>query len=82
MVAEIPGAGKDEIVTGGPSDSWHGGTGATDDAAGCAVMIEVVRILKALGLNMDRPCACALERRRTGFARLKAYVKDTSPTPR
>ena len=49
VVGEIPGTTKkDEIVMlGGHLDSWHGGTGATDNAAGCSVAIEAVRILKA-----------------------------------
>jgi hypothetical protein len=56
VVAEIPGRGKrDQIVMiGAHLDSWHGGTGATDNAAGCAVMIEAMRILKQLNLPMDR----------------------------
>ncbi len=51
-VAEIPGTDpklKDEVVMlGGHLDSWHTGTGATDNGAGCAVMMEAVRILQAL----------------------------------
>ncbi len=56
IVAEIPGnSKKDEIVmVGAHFDSWHGGTGATDNAAGSAVMMEVVRVLKALNLPLDR----------------------------
>ena len=56
VIAEIPGGSKkDEIVmVGAHYDSWHSGTGATDNGAGSAVMIEVVRILKALDLKMDR----------------------------
>jgi hypothetical protein len=56
IVGEIPGgAKKDEIVmVGAHFDSWHSGTGATDNGAGSAVMIEVMRILKALNLRLDR----------------------------
>jgi hypothetical protein len=56
VVAEIPGTDKaDEIVMlGGHFDSWHGGTGATDNAAGSAVMMEAMRILKASGLKLRR----------------------------
>ncbi len=56
VVAELPGgAKKDEVVMiGAHLDSWHSGTGATDNAAGSAVMIEVMRILKTLNLNLDR----------------------------
>ena len=58
LTAEIPGTDpvlKDEIVMlGGHLDSWHGATGATDNAAGCAVMMEAVRILKTLGIQPRR----------------------------
>ena len=52
VIAEIPGTDRaDEIVMlGGHLDSWHGATGATDNAIGCAVVMEAVRILKAIGL--------------------------------
>ncbi|MDX2031423.1 MAG: M20/M25/M40 family metallo-hydrolase [Blastocatellia bacterium] len=55
-IAEIPGTDlKDEVVMlGGHLDSWHGGTGATDNAAGCAVAMEAVRIIKALGIQPRR----------------------------
>jgi hypothetical protein len=58
LVAEIPGNDpvlKNELVIiGGHFDSWHGGTGATDNGAGSIVMMEVMRILKKLNLNMKR----------------------------
>ena len=55
-IAEIPGTDKkDELVMlGGHLDSWHAGTGATDNAAGVAVAMEAVRILKALGVQPRR----------------------------
>ena len=55
-VAEIPGSDlKDEIVMlGGHMDSWHSGTGATDNGAGVAVAMEAARILMALGLKPRR----------------------------
>jgi hypothetical protein len=55
-LAEIPGTDKkDEIVMlGGHLDSWHAGTGATDNAAGVAVAMEAVRILKALDIHPRR----------------------------
>lgn len=51
VIGEIPGTDlKDEVVMfGAHLDSWHSGTGATDNAAGSAVMIEAMRILKSLG---------------------------------
>lgn len=56
VIGEIPGSTKrDEVVMiGAHLDSWHGGTGATDNAAGSAVMMEVLRILKTLKLPMAR----------------------------
>jgi carboxypeptidase Q len=56
VIAEIPGSDlKDEIVmVGGHFDSWHSGTGATDNGAGSAVAMEVVRILQALGVKPRR----------------------------
>ncbi len=63
-IAEIPGtdpALKDEIVMlGGHLDSWHSGTGATDNAAGCAVGMEAVRLIQTLGLKPKRTIRIAL----------------------
>ncbi len=57
-VAEIPGTDpklKDEVVMlGGHMDSWHSGTGATDNGAGVSVAMEVVRILQAAKLKPRR----------------------------
>jgi len=52
-IAEIPGTDKkDEVVMlGAHLDSWHAGTGATDNGAGTIVMMEAVRILKALDIK-------------------------------
>jgi Zn-dependent M28 family amino/carboxypeptidase len=64
VLAEIPGTDpklKDEIVMlGAHLDSWQGSTGATDNAAGSAVMLEAVRILKAAGLQPRRTIRIAL----------------------
>jgi carboxypeptidase Q len=56
IIAEIPGTDlKDEVVMiGGCLDSWHTATGATDNAAGAAVALEVMRIIKTLGLKPRR----------------------------
>jgi carboxypeptidase Q len=55
-IAEIPGTDKkDEVVMlGAHLDSWHAGTGATDNGAGTIVMMEAMRILKALDLKPRR----------------------------
>ena len=64
IYAEIPGTDpklKDEIILlGGHFDSWHGGTGAADNASGCIVMIEAMRILKELGFKPKRTIRLAL----------------------
>jgi len=56
VVGEIPGTDlADEIVmVGGHYDSWHGGTGAVDNASGSAVALEALRILKAIGVQPRR----------------------------
>jgi carboxypeptidase Q len=52
---------KDEVVMlGGHLDSWQSATGATDNAAGCSVMLEAVRILKSLGVKPRRTIRIAL----------------------
>jgi len=78
VIGEIPGGRKkDEVVMiGAHLDSWQGGTGATDNAAGCAVAMEVVRILKALNVKMDRTVRIALwGGEEAGLLGSKAYVK-------
>jgi hypothetical protein len=76
-IAEIPGADlKDEVVMlGGHMDSWHSGTGATDNAAGCAVVMEAVRIIQALGLKPRRTIRIALwSGEEQGLLGSRAYV--------
>lgn len=76
-VAEIPGSDlKDEIVMlGGHLDSWHAGTGATDNGAGVAVTMEAVRILKALNLKPRRTIRIALwSGEEQGLQGSEAYV--------
>jgi carboxypeptidase Q len=85
IIAEIPGSKKpDEIVMiGGHFDSWHGGTGATDNGAGSAVMIEVMRILKALNLNLDRTVRIGLwSGEEQGLLGSEAYVKQHFGDPK
>jgi Zn-dependent M28 family amino/carboxypeptidase len=79
VTGEIPGGvKKDELIMiGAHLDSWHGGTGATDNAAGSAVMIEVMRILKALNLKLDRTVRIGLwSGEEQGLWGSKAYVKE------
>jgi hypothetical protein len=78
-VAEIPGTDKaDEVVMlGGHLDSWHAATGATDNAIGCAVMMEAARILKAIGVKPRRTIRVALwGGEEQGLLGSKAYVKE------
>ena len=79
VIGEIPGgAKKDEVVMlGAHFDSWHSGTGATDNAAGSAVMIEAMRILKTLNLKLDRTVRIGLwSGEEQGLFGSKAYVKE------
>jgi hypothetical protein len=78
-VAEIPGTDKkDEIIMlGGHLDSWHSATGATDNAIGCAMMMEATRILKALGVKPRRTIRVALwSGEEEGLLGSQAYVKE------
>jgi Zn-dependent M28 family amino/carboxypeptidase len=78
-VAEIPGSDKkDEVVmAGGHLDSWHSATGATDNAIGCAIMMEAARILKALNVQPRRTIRIALwSGEEEGLLGSIAYVKQ------
>jgi len=78
-IAEIPGSDKaDELIMrGGHLDSWHAGAGATDNAIGCAVMMEAVRILAALNLRPRRTIRIALwSGEEQGLLGSQAYVKE------
>jgi hypothetical protein len=78
VIAEIPGGARaDEVVMlGAHLDSWHSGTGATDNAAGCAVILEAMRILKALELPLARTVRLALwTGEEQGIYGSRAYVK-------
>jgi len=79
IVGEIPGGAKagEVVMAGAHFDSWHAGTGATDNGTGSAVMIEVVRILKALNLKMDRTVRIALwSGEEQGLLGSLAYVRE------
>jgi carboxypeptidase Q len=64
VIGEIKGTDpklKGEVVMlGGHLDSWHSATGATDNAAGCSVMMEAIRILKTLNVKPRRTIRIAL----------------------
>jgi len=78
-IAEIPGSDKkDEIVMlGGHLDSWHSATGATDNAIGCAIMMEAARVLKAIGVQPRRTIRVALwSGEEEGLLGSQAYVRE------
>jgi hypothetical protein len=78
-IAEIAGTDKkDEVVmAGGHLDSWHSATGATDNAIGCAIMMEAARILKALKVQPRRTIRIALwSGEEEGLLGSLAYVKQ------
>jgi Zn-dependent M28 family amino/carboxypeptidase len=80
-VAEVPGTDpklKEELVMlGGHLDSWHGATGATDNAAGCSVMMEAVRILKTLNVQPRRTIRIVLwSGEEEGLLGSRAYAKN------
>lgn len=86
VLAEIKGTDnnlKDEVIMlGGHLDSWHSSTGATDNASGCAIMMEAVRILKTLGIKPRRTIRIALwSGEEGGLFGSKGYVKKTFADP-
>jgi len=81
IIGEIPGSDKakaDQIVMlGGHFDSWQSGTGATDNGAGSAVMLEAIRILKATGVKMRRTVRLGLwTGEEQGLLGSRAYIKQ------
>jgi hypothetical protein len=79
VIGDIEGGRKkhEVVMIGAHLDSWHGGTGATDNAAGSAVMIEVMRILKTLNLRLDRTVRLGLwGGEEQGLLGSRAYVAE------
>lgn len=77
VIGEIPGTDlKDEVVmVGGCLDSWHAGTGATDNAVGAAVALEVMRLFKSLNLRPRRTVRIGLwSAEEQGTLGSRAYV--------
>jgi Zn-dependent M28 family amino/carboxypeptidase len=78
-IAEIPGTDKatEVVMVGGHLDSWHAATGATDNAIGCATMMEAARILKAIGVRPRRTIRVALwSGEEEGLLGSRAYVEQ------
>jgi hypothetical protein len=85
VIAEIPGGRRKEevVMLGGHLDSWHSGTGTTDNAAGCAVALEAARILVSLKLPLDRTVRLALwGGEEQGLIGSRAWVKSHLGDPR
>ncbi|WPU93944.1 M20/M25/M40 family metallo-hydrolase [Mucilaginibacter sabulilitoris] len=87
VVAEIPGTDKklkeQVVMIGGHLDSWHAATGATDNAAGSAVMMEAVRILKAINFKPKRTIRIALwSSEEQGLFGSKGYVLNHFGDPK
>jgi hypothetical protein len=86
VIAEIKGTDpslKEEVVMlGGHLDSWQGATGATDNAAGCSVMMEAIRILKTIGVKPRRTIRIALwNGEEQGLLGSRGYVKNHFADP-
>lgn len=79
-IAEIPGSDTkrgEVVMLGAHLDSWHSGTGATDNGAGVAAMMEAVRILKTLGVQPKRTIRIALwSGEEQGLLGSRAYVGE------
>jgi len=85
VVGEIPGTDlKDELIMlGAHFDSWHSGTGATDNAAGSAVVMEALRMLKSLGLQPRRTIRVALwSYEEGGLNGSREYIKKHFGNPK
>jgi hypothetical protein len=88
VVAELPGTDKkgELVMLGAHLDSWHPGTGATDNAAGSAVMMEALRILKAIDAKPKRTIRLGLwGGEEQGLLGARAYVSEhfaSRPAPK
>ncbi len=84
VIAEIKGTdlSNEIVMLGGHLDSWQGATGATDNAAGCAVMMEAIRIIKESGLKPRRTIRIALwSGEEQGLLGSRGYVKTHFADP-
>ena len=85
VIADLPGASKrrEVVMMGAHLDSWHSGTGATDNAAGVSVVMEAMRILKTLDLKFDRTVRLGLwDAEEVGHLGSRAYVNMHLGNPR
>jgi hypothetical protein len=85
VLGEIPGGdlANEVVMIGAHLDSWHAGTGATDNAAGSAIVLEAMRILKAIGVTPRRTIRAALwSTEEGGLVGSRSYVKEHFGNPR
>jgi carboxypeptidase Q len=78
VIADLPGQSKKNqiVMLGAHLDSWHSGTGATDNGAGVAIVMEAMRILKTLNLKLDRTVRLGLwDAEEVGHYGSRRYVK-------
>jgi Zn-dependent M28 family amino/carboxypeptidase len=79
VIGEIPGTDKanEVVLLGAHFDSWHAATGATDNAAGVAALMEAMRIIQASGLRPRRTVRLALwGAEELGLNGSETYVRD------
>lgn len=80
VIGELPGTSKPEevVLLGAHLDSWNAGTGATDDAAGVAVMMEAIRVLHAVGARPARTIRVGFwgAHESTGGLGIRTYIRD------
>ena len=86
VIGEIPGTDKllknEVVLAGAHIDSWHGGTGAVDNASGCIVMMEALRILKSLDVAPRRTIRVALwGGEEQGYYGSEGYIKKYLADP-
>lgn len=79
VIADLPGndLADELVIVGAHLDSWHGGTGAVDNAAGVAIAMEALRLLKAVGAQPRRTIRLALwTGEEQGLLGARAYVRE------
>lgn len=87
VLAELPGSdlrlGDEIVMLGAHLDSWHAGSGATDNASGCAVVMEAVRLLGKVAGPLRRSVRIALwSGEEQGLLGSKGYVKRQFGDPK
>jgi hypothetical protein len=84
VIADLPGHERplEVVMVGAHLDSWHAATGATDNAAGVAVIMEAMRILAATKVPLRRTVRLALwTGEEQGLQGSSAYVREHFADP-